>query len=86
MCDAVNFWLLQGEEQTFVSQRAVNSITGRVWLERDAINGTVTAYFNEAQIGDPMPFAEAETPIQPVLFARNGGIEVTVVSWRVGLR
>jgi serine/threonine protein kinase len=84
--NAVNFWLVQGEEHTFISQRSVNSITGRVRLERDAINGTVTAFFENAQIGDPIPFTEAETPIQPVLFARNGGVEVTVVNWRVGLR
>jgi hypothetical protein len=84
--NVINFWLVQGEEATFISQRSVNAINGRLSLERDAGDGTVTAYFNDLAVGDPIPFVAAEAAVQPALFAHNGGVIVTVVSWRVRLR
>lgn len=84
--NVLNFWQIIGEETVFVSQRAVNTITGRLRLERNPADGTVTAFFNDAQIGDPMAFTAPEAAVQPALFVRNGGVIVTVVNWRVGLR
>lgn len=84
--NVINFWLVQGEEATFISQRSVNAINGRISLERDAGNGQVRAYFNDIPVGDPIPFVGAEAAVQPALFVHNGGVIVTVVNWQMRLR
>lgn len=84
--NAINLCLVEGAALDCVSQRSVSQISPRLRLERDASSGAVTVFFNDAQVGDPIPFVSLETPVQPVLFVRRGGVIVSVVNWRVGLR
>jgi len=83
---AVNLSLRQGDDITFERQVSVNNIITRLRLERDPATGEVIAFFNDGQIGDPMPFVDAEAPVQSALYIRDGGVIVNVTRWRVNLR
>ncbi len=82
----VNLYLIDGDEEDFIVQRAVNAIDPRLRLERDANNGTVTIFYDDAQVGQPLPFIAPEAPVEPVVFVIEGGVLVNVNSWRVTLR
>ena len=84
--NAINLCLVADTALNCVSQRSVSQISPRLRLERDPSSGAVTVFFNDAQVGDPIPFVPAEAPVQPVLFVRRGGVIVSVVNWRLGLR
>jgi hypothetical protein len=84
--NVLNLWLRQGDELTFISQRSVNNVIARVRLERDPQTGSVTAFFNDAQVGQPMPFVRPDEQVQPAIFVKDGGVIVSVANWRVGLR
>ena len=75
-----------GDTTRTVSQRSVNAAVVRVRLERDVQTGNVTIFFNDEQIGQPMPLAAADAPVVPVLFVRDGGVIVSVSDWRITLR
>ena len=64
-----------------VSQRSVNNIIARLRLERDAASGAISAYFNDALVGDPMDFAPADAAILPVIFVKDGGVVIGVSAW-----
>lgn len=71
---------------SFVSQRAVNFISGRLRIIRDTNTQTVAVFYNEEQIGPSIPFVGAEVPVTPILFVRDGGVVAVVNNWRVTLR
>ncbi|MBK8139330.1 MAG: hypothetical protein IPK52_26505 [Chloroflexi bacterium] len=71
---------------SFVSQRAVNFISGRLRIIRDTNTQTVAVFYNEEQIGPSIPFVGAEVPVTPVLFVRDGGVVTVVNNWRITLR
>lgn len=75
-----------GENESFVSQRAVNFVTGRLRLSRDINAGTISVFFNDEQIGPTVPFVRADVPVTPVLFVRDGGVVTLVNNWRLTLR
>jgi hypothetical protein len=75
-----------GDTETIISQRAVNAVLGRVRLVRDVNAGTVSAFWNDEQIGQPMPFVRGDVGVVPALFVRDGGVVLNVTNWRVGLR
>lgn len=84
--NVVNLWQRVNGENTFIRQVSLNVITPTLRLERDAISGGIVAFFNNVQVGNPMPFATPEANIQPVLFVQNGGVIINVTDWRVNLR
>jgi hypothetical protein len=71
---------------SFVSQRAVNFVTGRLRIVRDTNTQTAAVFYNEEQIGPSIPFVAADVPVYPVLFVRDGGVVTVVNNWRVSLR
>lgn len=71
---------------SFVSQRAVNFVTGRLRVVRDTNTRTVAIFYNEEQIGPSIPFVAADVPVYPVLFVRDGGVVTVVNNWRISLR
>lgn len=73
-------------EPVHVRQLSVNAVDVRVRLERDAATGAVTIFFDDRQIGEPIPFVAPEAAVEPVLFVKNGGVIINVSSWRIGLR
>ncbi len=83
---AVNLYQRVGDESTFIVQRSVSAVVARIRLERDPSNGAVTVFFNDSQIGQPIPFIGADQAVQPVLFIQDGGVIVSVTNWRVTLR
>ncbi|MEQ8671815.1 MAG: hypothetical protein RLP44_05065 [Aggregatilineales bacterium] len=84
--NVVNLWQRINGENTFIRQVSVNVITPTIRLERDAVSGGITAFFNNVQVGNPMPFATPEADILPVLFVQNGGVILNITDWRVNLR
>jgi serine/threonine protein kinase len=75
-----------GGETTTISQRSVSIPGGRIRLERDPANGSITVFYNGEQIGPAIPFTGGNAAILPVLYARGGGIVVSVTSWSVTVR
>ncbi|MBZ0301201.1 MAG: hypothetical protein K8J31_15745, partial [Anaerolineae bacterium] len=69
-----------------LSQRSVNAVAVRIRLERDTRTGTITLFFNDEQIGEPVQLAAADAPLVPVLFVRDGGVIVRVTEWRITLQ
>lgn len=82
----LNLWIVNGDESTPRRQVTVTSVNPRLRIERDAVNGRVTLFYNDSQLGEPIPFVGVDDPIEPALFIRDSGVIVTVVSWRLGLR
>ncbi|MCB9452191.1 MAG: hypothetical protein H6672_12180 [Anaerolineaceae bacterium] len=82
----INIGHRTGSETTTISQRSVSIPGGRIRLERDPVNGSITVFYNGEQIGPVIPFTGANTPILPVLYVRGGGVVVSVTSWSVTLR
>ncbi len=81
----ISLALYQDGAANFVSQRSVNNVIARLRLERDASSGAVSAYFNDAPVGEPMAFAPADEAILPVIFVRDGGVVIGVSAWEVTL-
>ncbi len=75
-----------GAETTTISQRSVSIPGGRIRLERDPSNGSITVFYNGEQIGAAIPFTGTNTTVLPVLYARGGGVIVSVTSWSVTVR
>ncbi len=84
--NTVNIYIREGDEITFNVQRSANAIDPRLRIERDAVDGDVTLFFNDFQIGEPLPFLAPEAQIQPILFVTDGGVLVNVTSWQISLR
>ncbi len=68
-----------------ISQRSVNNIIARLRLDYDRSNGSVSAYFNDSPIGDPMSFAGADGEILPAIFVKDGGVVIGVSAWDLTL-
>ncbi len=81
----ISLALYQNGEADFVSQRSVNNVIARLRLERDPTSGAVSAYFNDALVGEPMAFAPADEAILPVIFVKDGGVVIGVSAWDVTL-
>lgn len=81
----ISLALYQDGQADFVSQRSVNNVIARLRLDRDASSGAVSAYFNDAPVGDPMDFAPADEAILPVIFVKDGGVVIGVSAWDVTL-
>lgn len=78
--------LRQGDAAQMLSQRSVSAPVVRIRLERDAVTGVVTVFYNSEQVGQPVLFAGPNDPLLPTLFVRGGGVIVTVTEWTVTLR
>lgn len=74
------------DADSFVSQRAVNFVTGRLRIVRDTNTQTAAVFYNDEQVGPSIPFVAADVPVYPVLFVRDGGVITVVNNWRVSLR
>ncbi len=77
----ISLALYQDGEADFVTQRSVNNVIARLRLDRDIASGAVSAYFNDALVGDAMQFAPADEAILPVLFVKDGGVVIGVSAW-----
>ncbi|MCY3782064.1 MAG: hypothetical protein OXG78_17250 [Chloroflexi bacterium] len=66
-----------------ISQRSVNNMIARLRLDHDRSNGTVSAYFNDSPIGEPMSFDAAD--ILPAIFVKDGGVIIGVSAWDLTL-
>ena len=69
----------------FISERTVNNVIARLRLDRDPVSGAVSAYFNDAMIGDPIEFVAPDEAIVPAIFVKDGGVVIGVSSWDVTL-
>jgi hypothetical protein len=74
------------EAISFLSQRPVNVLVVRLRLERDPVTGAISIFFNDSQIGAALAFLEADAPLVPALFVKDGGVIVSVTGWRISLR
>lgn len=77
---------IEDDAPTVVSQRAESATNLRVRIDRDLTAGTAIIYVNDAPLGAPIPFVNADTPILPALFIHDGDVVVHVTSWTVTLR
>lgn len=84
--NVINLSQMRNNDATFVNQRAVDRVSGRLRIDRDQSSGDVQIYFNDVPIGQPFEFIDAEAPVLPVLFVREGGVVLGVTDWRVYLR
>jgi hypothetical protein len=69
-----------------ISQRSDDARDLRIRLERDLDAETVVVYVNNQQLGNPIPFTGSGDPVVPVLYVREGGVIVYVLSWSITLR
>jgi len=83
---AITLTRVLNNDVRFLNQRAVNTIIGRLRVERDVNTGDVSLYFNDIPLGESFPFLAADAPLLPVLFVKDGGVVVGVTSWTVTLR
>lgn len=81
----INLSQINNNSRTFISQRAVTSPVMRLRLERDVLTGEITIYFNGAAMTEPFPFIDADAPVLPVIFVKEGGVVVGVYSWTIML-
>lgn len=82
----LNLSIRENDSIRFVRQVSVNNVLAHLRLERDQNTGNVTAYFNDALIGEPMSFLPLDASVNSALYIRNGGVIVSVTDWRIGLR
>ena len=68
-----------------ISQRSVSNVIARLRLELDRKQATVSAYFNDSPVGDPMRFGGADAELAPVIFVKDGGVIIGVSAWSVTL-
>ncbi len=83
--NVINLALYENNEADFISQRSVNALIFRLRLDRDPLSGSVTAFFNDSQIGEPMPFIPFDEDVVPVIFVKDGGVTVGVTAWQITL-
>jgi len=84
--NAINLVAINNNNRNFLRQRSVSSVIVRLRLDRDATNGDVSLFINDEPIGSRIPFIEAEEPVLPVIFVKDGGVVLSINSWRVILR
>lgn len=84
--NAINVYQRYNGELEFISQRSVNSVLGRLRVDRDPTTGLMSIYFNGDRIADPIQLADREMALLPVLFVKDGGVVTSVTSWTVNLR
>lgn len=83
--NVINLALYENSETNFVSQRSVNALIARLRLDRDPTSGSVTAFFNDSQIGAPMRSIALDEAVAPVIFVKDGGVTVGVTAWQITL-
>ncbi len=83
--NVINLALYSGDEANFISQRAASNMIARLRLERDRETGSVSAYFNDSRIGDPIALVAADEAVAPVLFVKDGGVVIGVSAWQITL-
>jgi serine/threonine protein kinase len=69
----INLYRLVDEQATFLSQRSVNAVIVRLRMERSLENGSVSLYYNDELLGEPVPFLSPDAAVQPAVFVRDGG-------------
>ena len=85
--DVLELYRVENNDTRFLRQLAVN--TGsvvRLRLDRDLVTGDVTLFYNDGALGEPVEFIDANAPVLPVIFAKDGGVVIGINSWRVTLR
>jgi hypothetical protein len=85
--DVLELYRVDNNDTRFLRQLAVN--TGsvvRLRLDRDLVTGNVTLFYNDTALGEPVEFIDANAPVLPVIFAKDGGVVIGINSWRVTLR
>lgn len=74
-----------GSEVSTISERAVSAYEVRLRLEYDERAGTISVFFNNERLGQPIPFS-ANAGLVPALYVKDGGVIVYVSAWSVSLR
>lgn len=84
----VNVSQVLNNEETLINVRPINSrdLRMRLRVDRDPSTGRALLYLNDGLIGEPFEFIEPNTPLLPVLFVKEGGVVLGVLSWRVTMR
>lgn len=81
----INLSQRSGERRTVVSRRSDNATEVRIRIDRDLGDGDIVVYFNNEQIGAPITFLGADSPVVPLIYAHSGVI-LHVFDWTVTLR
>lgn len=84
--NVINLAQINNNEANFISQRSVGAIIVRLRIDRDPTTGDVTIFFNDSPLGQPQPFLQADDPVIPVLFVKDGGVVLGVSRWQITLR
>ena len=81
----ISLALYQNGVADVISQRSVNNIIARLRLDYDRDQETVSAYFNDSPVGNPMSFAAADNDVLPAIFVKDGGMIIGVSTWTLNL-
>lgn len=81
----ISLALYQDGAADVISQRSVSNVIARLRLDLDREAGTLSAYFNDAPVGDPLEFAADDADILPAIFVKDGGIVIGISAWSVTL-
>lgn len=86
--DILNLGLItsSAEGDGFISQRRAPGAIARIRIERDLVNGQITAFVNDNPVGQPIDFIEPDAPIVPILFVTDGGVVMSVTNFRITFR
>jgi hypothetical protein len=83
----IELYRVDNNETRFLRQVAVN--TGsvvRLRIDRDIVTGDVILFYNDSQLDESIEFLDANAPVLPVIFARDGGVVIGINDWRITLR
>ncbi len=67
-----------------IRELSVSNVIVRLRLDYDRAGETVSAYFNDSLVGEPMSFA-SDNDALPTIFVKDGGLVIGVSTWMLTL-
>jgi hypothetical protein len=77
---------LQNNSTSPLRTRSVSTVVVRLRIDRDLQTGAVILFLNDEQLSPAISFLDANAPLIPVVYVRDGGVVLRVTDWRINLR
>lgn len=77
---------LQNNDTEALRTRSVGAVILRLRIDREPQTGAVILFVNDEQLAPAITFLDANAPVLPVLYVRDGGVILRVTDWRINLR
>jgi hypothetical protein len=77
---------LQNNATSPLRTRSVSAVVVRLRIDRDLQTGAVILFLNDEQLAPAISFLDADAPLLPLIYVRDGGVILRVTDWRINLR